>query len=57
MIYLGGISSIIGLAVITGQIVGGSVAERIGHTRIQVMVVFTLAAVFLGCKSFSRGAI
>lgn len=54
MIYLGGISSIIGLAVITGQIVGGSVAERIGHTRIQVMVVFTLAAVFLGSTAVSQ---
>ncbi|OIW22509.1 MFS general substrate transporter [Coniochaeta ligniaria NRRL 30616] len=54
MIYLGGISSIIGLAVIVGQIVGGSLAERIGHTRIQVMAVFTLAAIFLGCTAVSQ---
>lgn len=51
LIYLGAISSIIGLAVIGGQVVGGSLANRIGHARYQVMAVFTIAAAFLGCKS------
>ena len=51
MIYLGAISSIIGLAIIGGQIVGGVACKAIGHTRIQVMVVFTLGATFLGGKS------
>ncbi|KAB5531436.1 fungal trichothecene efflux pump [Coniochaeta sp. 2T2.1] len=54
LIYLGLISSIIGLAIIAGQIVGGIACKRIGHTRIQVMVVFTLGAIFLGATAAAQ---
>lgn len=50
LVYLGAISSVIGLAVIGGQVTGGILANRIGHARYQIMAVFSLAAVFLGCK-------
>ncbi|CAK7200126.1 hypothetical protein SEUCBS139899_002816 [Sporothrix eucalyptigena] len=49
--YLGGISNIVGLGIIGGQITGGLLAEAIGKTKIQVMVVFGLGGVFLACMA------
>ncbi|KXJ90089.1 fungal trichothecene efflux pump [Microdochium bolleyi] len=42
------ISSIVGLGIITGQVLSGCLAEPIGKTRIQCMTVFTIGGIFLG---------
>jgi MFS family permease len=47
---LGGVSDIVGLAIIAGQITAGLFAIKIGKTRIQCMVVFLVGGVFLACK-------
>ncbi|KJR86888.1 siderophore iron transporter [Sporothrix schenckii 1099-18] len=54
--YLGGISNIVGLGIISGQVVGGLLAEKIGRTRYQCMVVFSLGAVFLAAMAATNPA-
>lgn len=54
MVYLGGVSSLVGVGIIAGQIVGGLLAAKIGKTRYQCMVVFTIGGIFLACKSKSN---
>lgn len=49
--YLGGISSLVGVGIISGQIIGGLLAARIGKTKYQCMAVFTIGGAFLACKS------
>ncbi|CAK7210045.1 hypothetical protein SCUCBS95973_000659 [Sporothrix curviconia] len=49
--YLGGISNIVGLGIVRGQVVGGALAKPIGKTRIQCMVVFLVGAVLLACMA------
>ncbi len=49
--FSGGISNIVGLGIITGQVVGGVLAERIGHAKYQCVAVFTIGAIFLGCMA------
>lgn len=49
--YLGGISNIVGLGIIGGQVIGGMLARAIGKTKIQVMVVFAAGGIFLACMA------
>ncbi|KAL1895421.1 hypothetical protein Sste5346_005227 [Sporothrix stenoceras] len=49
--YLGGISNIVGLGIIFGQVIGGMLAKAIGKTKIQCMVVFLLGAIFLAAMA------
>ncbi|CAK7198048.1 hypothetical protein SEUCBS139899_000706 [Sporothrix eucalyptigena] len=49
--YLGGISNIVGLGIIGGQVIGGLLAKAIGKTKIQCMVVFLLGAIFLAAMA------
>lgn len=51
MANLGGISSLVGVGIISGQVVGGLLAAKIGKARYQCMAVFTIGGVFLACKS------
>ncbi|KAK5169361.1 uncharacterized protein LTR77_005336 [Saxophila tyrrhenica] len=43
------ISSIIGAAVVAGQVAGGFLTTKIGHVRYQLMCAFGLAGILLGC--------
>ena len=43
------VASIIGFAVITGQVAAGIFATKIGHIRYQLMAAFSCAGIFLGC--------
>ncbi|KAH7028983.1 fungal trichothecene efflux pump-domain-containing protein [Microdochium trichocladiopsis] len=45
---VGWLSSIVGLGIITGQVISGVLAEPIGKTRYQCMTVFTIGGAFLG---------
>ena len=45
--YVGYISSLVGLGFITGQISAGLLARRIGKTRYQVMVAYLVGGIFL----------
>ncbi|CAK7242789.1 MAG: hypothetical protein STHCBS139747_004291 [Sporothrix thermara] len=49
--YLGGISNIVGLGIVGGQVVGGILARPLGKTRIQCMVAFLLGAIFLAAMA------
>lgn len=53
---LGGIADVIGLAVIAGQVTGGTLAARLKHNRFQVMGVMLLGGIFLACKSLFHPA-
>ncbi|KAJ4296443.1 hypothetical protein N0V90_006488 [Kalmusia sp. IMI 367209] len=50
---VGYMSTIVGLGIVSGQIVAGFLAARIGKTRYQCMAVFVLGGVFLGCAAVS----
>ncbi|TPX09104.1 uncharacterized protein E0L32_001633 [Thyridium curvatum] len=50
---LGGIADVIGLAVIAGQVTGGTLAARLKHNRFQVMGVMLLGGIFLACTAVS----
>jgi MFS family permease len=49
--YVGYISSLVGLGFITGQILAGLLARQIGKTRYQVMVAYFVGGVFLACAA------
>jgi MFS family permease len=49
--YVGYISSVVGLGFITGQVLAGLLARQIGKTRYQVMVAFTIGGIFLACAA------
>lgn len=51
--YIGGISNIIGIGMVSGQITGGVLAARIGKTKIQCMVVFTIGGIFMACAALA----
>lgn len=51
MRYLGAISSLVGIGMISGQVTGGLLAAKIGKAKFQCMVVFTIGGTFLACKS------
>lgn len=46
--YIGGVSNIIGIAITSGQIVGGLLAVPVGKTKYQCMAVFLVGGIFLG---------
>lgn len=50
LVYLGAISSLVGVGIISGQIVGGLLCARIGHAKYQCMAVFIVGGTFLACK-------
>ncbi|KAF2638102.1 siderophore iron transporter [Massarina eburnea CBS 473.64] len=52
-IRVGYMSTIVGLAIVLGQMAAGFTAGRIGHTRYQCMVVFVFGGLFLGCAAVS----
>ena len=52
-IWTGLASSIVGLAIITGQVVGGFVARQIGHAKLQCTAMFVIGGAFLGCMALS----
>jgi hypothetical protein len=45
--YVGYISSLVGLGFITGQVLAGLLARQIGKTRYQVMVAYIVGGIFL----------
>ena len=48
--YLGGISSVVGVGIISGQVIGGLLVAKIGKAKYQCMTVFIIGGVFLACK-------
>ncbi|CAO2650293.1 Nn.00g015850.m01.CDS01 [Neocucurbitaria sp. VM-36] len=48
---VGYMSTIVGIAIITGQVLAGVFAERIGKTRYQCMAAFGFGGIFLGCAA------
>jgi hypothetical protein len=44
-------SVLVGIGVISGQIIAGSVAAQIGKQKWQCVVAFLVGGTFLGCKS------
>lgn len=51
---VGYMSTIVGLGIVSGQIVAGFLATRIGKTRYQCMVVFIVGGIFLGCAAVAN---
>ena len=49
--YVGYISSLVGLGFITGQVLAGLLARQIGKTRYQVMVAYLVGGIFYGCAA------
>ncbi|CAG9993119.1 unnamed protein product [Clonostachys byssicola] len=52
--YLGGISSLVGVGIISGQIVGGVLTAKIGKAKYQCMTVFTIGGIFLAAVTVSN---
>ncbi|KAF2840253.1 fungal trichothecene efflux pump, partial [Patellaria atrata CBS 101060] len=52
--WVGYVSILVGMGIITGQIVAGALAVRIGKTRYQCMAVFTIGGIFLGCAAIAE---
>lgn len=52
LMYLGCLSSLIGCGIISGQMVGGFLANRIGKVKWQCMTMFVVGGAFLGCKLY-----
>ncbi|KAJ4367699.1 hypothetical protein N0V83_007284 [Neocucurbitaria cava] len=50
----GYMSTIVGLAIITGQVSAGLLAERIGKTKYQVMAALGIGGIFLGCAAVAN---
>jgi MFS family permease len=46
----GYMASVVGLGILSGQIVGGVLARYIGKTKYQAITVFSLGGMFYGCK-------
>lgn len=51
---VGYMSTIVGVSIITGQVLAGVFAERIGKTRYQCMAAFLLGGIFLGCAAVAN---
>ena len=50
LVYLGGISSLVGIAMTLGQIIGGLCVAKIGWAKYQCMAVFSVGGIFLACE-------
>lgn len=53
-VRVGFMSTIIGVSIITGQVLAGIFAERIGKTRYQCMAAFLFGGIFLGCAAVAN---
>lgn len=53
-IRVGFMSTIVGIGIITGQVMAGFLAVRIGKTRYQCMTVFIIGGIFLGCAAVAN---
>jgi MFS family permease len=53
IIWNGLVSSLLSIAFVTGQVFGGLVARRLGHTKIQSIVVFAIGGILLACVATS----
>ncbi|KAF1840697.1 MFS general substrate transporter [Cucurbitaria berberidis CBS 394.84] len=53
-IRVGYMSTIVGISIITGQVLAGIFAERIGKTRYQCMAAFLIGGTFLGCAAVAN---
>ncbi|KAF2429035.1 MFS general substrate transporter [Tothia fuscella] len=53
ILWVGLVSSLLSIGIVTGQVVGGLVARRIGHTQMQSIVIFLLGGTFLACMAVS----
>ncbi|KAH7385824.1 fungal trichothecene efflux pump-domain-containing protein [Pyrenochaeta sp. MPI-SDFR-AT-0127] len=51
---VGYMSTIVGIGIITGQVIAGIFAERIGKTRYQCMAAFSIGGLFLGCAAVAN---
>lgn len=51
---VGYMSTIVGVSIITGQVLAGLLAERIGKTRYQCMAAFSIGGTFLGCAAVAN---
>ncbi|KAF2015910.1 siderophore iron transporter [Aaosphaeria arxii CBS 175.79] len=51
---VGYMSTIVGLGIITGQVIAGFLAVPIGKTRFQCMVAFLLGGIFLGAAAIAN---
>ena len=43
-------AALVGLLIVSGEIVGGLIAKRIGHIKWQLVVVMFLGGLFFACK-------
>ena len=48
--WAGWVGSLAGVAITTGEIIGGVMAKKTGKTKFQCLVAMTSSTVFLGCK-------
>ncbi|EON67606.1 hypothetical protein W97_06974 [Coniosporium apollinis CBS 100218] len=51
LMYVGAVSVIVGMGIISGQVLCGVLAKKIGKTRYQCMVVFAIGGLFLACAA------
>ena len=49
LMWAGWVGSLAGIAITTGEILGGVMAKKTGKTKLQCLTVMTLGTVFLGC--------
>lgn len=50
LMWAGWASSLVGIAITTGEMVGGAMLKPLGHMKYQCIAVMCLATLFLGCE-------
>lgn len=50
LMWAGWVSCLVGIAITTGEVVGGAAVKPLGHMKIQAITVMVLATLFLGRK-------
>jgi MFS family permease len=52
-LWIGLVSSLLNIGIVTGQVVGGLLTRAIGHTKMQSIVIFLLGGISLACTAVS----